>query len=69
MAQLYHSAVKLGINARKAFEEAADPAEPGVVRTELKGFPLRRPGDQDPRVFFLTEETAEDGFRYRQVRR
>jgi hypothetical protein len=67
MAKLYHSAVKLGMNARGAFEKAASLAEPGIIQREMAGFPLRLPKDRDLEAFYETEETTEDGFRYKQV--
>jgi hypothetical protein len=67
LAKLYHSAVKLGMNPRKTFERAASTAEPGVIRTEIHGFPLRRPEDRNLKAFYQTEETTEEGFRYKQV--
>jgi hypothetical protein len=67
LAKLYHSAVKLGMNAKKAFEAAAVLAEPGMLRTEIHGFPLRRPEDRSLKTFHWTEETTEEGFRYKQV--
>ena len=67
LAKLYNSAVKLGMNAEKSFETAAGLAEPGMLRTEIHGFPLRRPEDRSLKAFYQTEETTEEGFRYKQV--
>jgi hypothetical protein len=67
LAKLYNSAAKLGVNAKKAFETAASLAEPGMLRTEIHGFPLRRPEHRSLKAFYLTEETSEEGFRYKQV--
>jgi hypothetical protein len=67
LAKLYHSAVKLGMNAEQTFETAASLAEPGMLRSEIHGFPLRLPEDRSLKAFFLTEETTEEGFRYKQI--
>jgi len=67
LAKLYHSAVKLDMNPKEAFEKAASLAEPGIIRTEIHGFPLRRPEDRSLKAFHQTEETTEEGFRYKQV--
>jgi hypothetical protein len=67
LAKLYHSAVKLDMNPKEAFEKAASLAEPGIMRTEIQGFPLRRPEDRSLKAFYQTEETSEEGFRYKQV--
>ncbi len=67
LAKLYHSAVKLSINAQKAFQDAASLAEPGIIKSEMQGFPLREPDDRDLKAFYQTEETTEEGFRYKQV--
>jgi hypothetical protein len=67
LAKLYHSAVKLGMSAEKVFKKAASLAEPGIIRSEMQGFPLRQPGDRDLKAFYQTEETTEEGFRYKQV--
>ena len=66
LAKLYHSAVKLGMNAQKTFEEAANLADPGIIKTEMNGFPLRPPRDRDLKAFHITEEITEDSFDYKQ---
>ena len=67
LAKLYHSAMKLAMDPGKPFEKAAGLAEPGIMRTEILAFPHRRPEDLDLKAFYQSEETSEDGFRYRQV--
>ena len=67
LAKLYHSAVKLGMDARKAFEQAARLADPGIIKKEMNGFPLRPPEDRDLKAFYETEEMTDEGFRYKQV--
>jgi hypothetical protein len=59
--------VKLGIDPEKAFGQAANLAELGIMKTELLAFPHRRPEDRDLKAFHQSEETTEDGFRYKQV--
>ncbi len=67
MAKLYHSAVKLGMNAPNAFETAAHLADPGIIKKEMNGFPRRLLKDRDLKAFSQTEEITEEGFRYKQV--
>jgi len=67
LAKLYNSAVKLGMNADKAFEKAASLAEPGTMRAEIHGFPLRQPEVRNLKAFYETEETTQEGFRYKQL--
>src|SRR5579872_4464705 len=67
LAKLYHSAVKLGLNARKAFDEVAGLADPGIIKTEMMEFPHRLPEDRDLKAFYESEEITEEGFRYKQV--
>jgi hypothetical protein len=67
LAKLYHSAAKLGMDAKKAFEEAASLADPGILKTEMRGFPTRPAKDRDLKAFYWTEEITEDGFSYKQV--
>jgi hypothetical protein len=67
LAKLYHSAAKLGMDTKKAFEEAASLAEPGIVKAELKGFASRPAKDRDlrlstgprkpPRTAFITNKS------------
>jgi hypothetical protein len=65
--QLYHSAKKLGMDAEETFARISLLAEPGVIKKEMRGFPLRPPGSRDLQAFCMAEEEAEDGFRYRQI--
>ena len=67
LAKLYHSAGKLGMDAQKAFDEAASLADPGIIKKEMNGFPLRPPEDRDLKAFYETEEMTDEGFRYKQV--
>ncbi len=67
IAKLYHSAAKLGMDAKKAFENAAGLADPGIVKTELNGFTLGLPRDRDLASLSWAEEITEDGFLYKQV--
>jgi hypothetical protein len=67
LAKLYHSATKLGMDAEKVFEKAASLADPGILKTEMRGFASRPSRDRDLKAFYWTEEITEDGFRYKQV--
>ena len=67
LAMLYHSATKLGMDPQKAFYKAASLAEPGIIKKEMNGFPLRQAKDRELKAFSLTEEIAEEGFRYKQL--
>jgi hypothetical protein len=67
LAKLYHSATKLRMNARKTFQAAASLADPGIIKKEMSGFPLRPPKDRDLKAFSQAEEITEEGFRYKQV--
>jgi hypothetical protein len=67
MTKLNRSVVKLGMNARRAFEKAASLADPGIIQKEMNGFPLRQPKDRDLEAFYEAEEITEEGFRYKQV--
>jgi len=67
LAKLYHSAVKMGIDAQAAFGNAASFADAGLIKTELKQFASRGPKDRDISAFYWTEEGDGENFRYRQV--
>jgi hypothetical protein len=67
LAKLYHSAVKLGMEAAEAFEQAAGQADEGIIKREMSGFPFRAPQERDLKAFFETEEGTGEDFRYRQV--
>ena len=65
--QLYHSASKLGMDVEATFAKVALLAEPGVIKKEMSGFPLRPPESRSLKAFCMEEEIGEDGFRYRQI--
>jgi hypothetical protein len=65
--QIYHSAIKLGMDAEKTFAEFARLAEPGVMKKAIHDFPLRPPESRSLRAFCMEEEMGEDGFRYRHI--
>jgi hypothetical protein len=67
VAKLYHSAVKMGIDAQAAFGNAASFADAGLIKTELKHFASRGPKDRDISAFYWTEEGDGENFRYKQV--
>jgi hypothetical protein len=65
--QLYHSAVKLGMDAEKTFARIAGLAGEGVMKKAIHGFPLRPPESRSLKAFCMEEEIGEDGFRYRHI--
>ena len=67
LAMLYHSAVRLHMDAAKLFTEVASLAVPGNLRTEMSDFPFRRPEERDLAAFSLCEVNNEDGFSYDQL--
>jgi hypothetical protein len=67
LAKLYHSVVKMGIDAQAAFGNAASFADAGLIKTELKHFASRGPKDRDISAFYWTEEGDGENFRYKQV--
>jgi len=67
LAKLYHSALKLGMDAAGAFRDVAALANPGQMRIEMGRFPARPPGARDLEAFCLREVLTDDGFNYEQV--
>jgi hypothetical protein len=67
LAMLYHSAVRLNMDAVKAFAEAATLATPGDFATAMSRFPFRPPENRDLAAFYLAEANNEDGFSYEQL--
>ena len=66
LATLYHSALKLGMDARRVFSDAASLSPSVLLRDQMLGFPLRDPQDKDLRAFNLHETTTEEGFDFIQ---
>src|SRR5215471_98250 len=60
LATLYHSAVKLGMDARNVFSEAASLSPSVVLRDQMRGFPLREPRNAVLSAFILRETTTEE---------
>jgi hypothetical protein len=69
LAPLYHSTVRLGLDARALFDEvAATAATPGAAAL-IRDFPRRHPEDRSLAAFLLREvSTPEGGVRYVQER-
>ena len=67
LAPLYHSTVRLGLDASALFDEvAATAATPGAAAL-IRDFPRRRPEDRSLTAFLLREvSTPEGGVRYAQ---
>jgi len=64
LAMLHHSARKLGIDTRKLFGDVASLAPSIKLQTEMREFPLRRPGGLD--VVGLRETITDEGFDFVQ---
>ena len=67
LSKLYHSAAKLGLNARNVFEKVASLADSGVMKREIIGFPLRPQRDRDLKAFDQAEDVGAERFRYKSV--
>jgi len=64
LALLYHSAVKLGMDAQSAFEQAAALTVNDFAEA-IRQFPLRPPEKLDLEVWGRKEVMTKDGFDYR----
>lgn len=67
LAALYHSTVKLQLDAAKTFANVASLGESGALQLEMSRFPFRAPKDRDLAAFYLREINTEDGFSYEHV--
>jgi len=67
MALLHHSALKLGMDAGKAFETAASLATSASMSEAMRSFPARRPADRDLIAFCFREVVTSNGFTYEQT--
>jgi hypothetical protein len=67
LAKLYHSAIKLGMNAFDTFSSAASLATSDRLCHEMARFPHRHPVDRDLAAFFLREDLTGGEFNYTQV--
>ena len=65
MAPLYHSAVKLGLDPKPLFLQAADVAGPGLATTLLQ-FPDRPESNRNLASMGYVETTGPEGFGYRR---
>ena len=63
LVQLYHSAVKLGMDAPEKFEQAASLAVNDFARA-IRSFPLRPLHTLDLAAWGMKEATTKDGFDY-----
>jgi hypothetical protein len=66
LATLHHAALKLGIDARKVFSDAASLSPSALLREYMSGFPLREPQHRDLRAFKLRETLTDEGFDFVQ---
>jgi len=65
MAPLYHSAVKLGLDPKPLFLQAADVAGPGLATT-LRQFPDRPESNRNLASMGYIETKSPEGFGYRR---
>lgn len=63
LATLHYSALKLGMDARKVFYEAASLSPSALLQDQMRDFPLRPP---DLSAFKLREITTDEGFDFVQ---
>jgi hypothetical protein len=66
LATLHHSAMKLGNDTRKMFDDAASLASSRVLQDEMRGFPLRQPEQRDLSAFYIRETLTDEGFDFVQ---
>lgn len=66
LAKLYHSAVRLGMNAPRTFSDVASLVTADRLRYEMEQFPSRPTEVRDLAAFFLREDLTADGFDYVQ---
>jgi hypothetical protein len=68
LALLHHSALKLNMDARAAFDEVAAFAVDDSLSQAMRSFPLREPKNRDIGTAFRYRETVTDkGFAYKQL--
>jgi hypothetical protein len=66
LATLHYSALKLGMDARKVFYEAASLSPSALLQGQMRDFPLRPPSYTDLSAFKLREVTTDEGFDFVQ---
>ena len=66
LATLHYSALKLGIDTRKVFHEAASLSPSALLQDQMRGFPMRPPSHTDLSAFRLRETTTDEGFDFVQ---
>ena len=67
LAKLYHSAMKLGVDAAATFRDVAALTPVARLRSEMSGFPSRPPEYRELPAFWLREQMTDDGFVYEMV--
>jgi hypothetical protein len=67
MALLYHSALKLGMDAGKTFETGALLSTSAPLSQAMRSFPARLPADRDLTAFHCREVVTSHGFTYEQI--
>ena len=66
LATLHHSALKLGMDPRKVFSDAASLSPAVLLRDQMRSFPLQEPSYTDLSAFKLRETTTDEGFDFIQ---
>lgn len=66
LAPLYNSAVKIGVDPRRLFSEAASYRNNEVSQV-IRDFPERDPEDRSLKAFGYEESLELDGFRYKWI--
>jgi len=67
LAKLYHSAIKLGVNAFDTFGRSASLVTSERLSYEMARFPHRPPADRDLARFLLREDLTRGELNYVQV--
>jgi hypothetical protein len=62
LAELHHSALKLGIDTRQLFGDIASLTPSTDLQTEMRRFPSRLSIDRELRAFHLRETITDEGF-------
>jgi hypothetical protein len=69
LAPLFRSAQKLGLDAEKLFAEASELCTLPLLKSAMRGFPMRKPEHRDlGKAFFIREHNTKEGFRYTRDR-
>src|SRR5262249_52934989 len=62
LATLYHSAVKIGVDAAQLFSQVAPLSPSESLQSTMREFPFRSPSTREIRAFGLRETVTRQGF-------